>query len=201
MTISTLDQQTALIVVDLQNAIRSYPVVHPVADVFANAGALADAFRQNGLPVVLVNVAGGAPGRTETPRPAGGERPADALEFVPELHRSASDHVVTKRTWGAFTGTDLDAHLKSLGVTQVVLAGIATSAGVESTARHAHENGYNVALATDAMSDRSAEAHEYVVANVFPRIGETGTTAQLIELLEARGGAATGSAAAASATA
>ncbi|MFJ8893727.1 isochorismatase family protein [Leifsonia sp. NPDC102414] len=185
MTISTLDQKTALIVVDLQNAIRAYPVAHPTAEVFANAGALADAFRAHGLPVVLVNVAGGAPGRTETQRRATGERPADAMEFVAELHRAVSDHVVTKNTWGAFTGTDLDAYLKAEGVTQVVVAGIATSAGVESTARHAHENGYNVTLATDAMSDGKAEVHDFVVSNVFPRIGESGTTAEIIALLAA----------------
>lgn len=185
MTLSTLDQRTALIVVDLQNAIRAYPVANSAEEVFANAGALADAFRAHGLPVVLVNVAGGAPGRTETPRRPAGERPADAMEFVAELHRADGDHVVTKQTWGAFTGTDLHAYLTAEGVTQVVLAGIATSAGVESTARHAHENGYNVTLATDAMTDRSAEVHDYVVGNVFPRIGETGTTAEVIELLAA----------------
>ncbi|MGJ4843617.1 isochorismatase family protein [Leifsonia sp. Le1] len=188
MTISTIDTRTALIVVDLQNAIRAYHVAHPVEEVFANAGALADAFRAYGLPVVLVNVAGRAPGRIEAQpgaqaQSSTGERPADPLEFVPELHRAETDHVVTKRTWGAFTATDLDAYLRSEGVTQVVIAGIATSAGVESTARQAHEFGYNVTLATDAMSDRSAEAHDHVVSSVFPRIGETGTTAEVIELL------------------
>ena len=66
----------------------------------------------------------------------------------------------------------------------MVICGIATSAGVESTARHAHENGYNVTLATDAMTDRSLEAHDYVVTQVFPRLGETGTTAEIIELFE-----------------
>jgi nicotinamidase-related amidase len=184
MALSTLDNKTALIVVDLQNAILAYPVAHPNTDIIARSAELAEAFRANGLPVVLVNVAGGAPGRTETPRPAGGERPANAMEIVEGLNRSETDHLVTKRTWGAFTGTDLDEYLKGEGVTQVVITGIATSAGVESTARHAHENGYNVTLASDAMTDRSLEAHEYVVNNVFPRIGETGTTAEILELLE-----------------
>jgi nicotinamidase-related amidase len=184
MALSTLDKKTALIVVDLQNAILAYPVAHPNTDIIARSAELAEAFRANGLPVVLVNVAGGAPGRTETPRPAGGERPANAMEIVEGLNRSETDHLVTKRTWGAFTGTDLDEYLKGEGVTQVVITGIATSAGVESTARHAHENGYNVTLANDAMTDRSLEAHEYVVNNVFPRIGETGTTAEILELLE-----------------
>jgi nicotinamidase-related amidase len=183
MALSTLDPRTALIVVDLQNAILAYPVVHPNTEVIARAAELADTFRLHGLPVVLVNAAGGAPGRTETPRPAAGERPANALEIVPELNKSETDHLVTKRTWGAFTNTDLDEYLRGEGVTQVVVCGIATSAGVESTARHAHEYGYNVTLASDAMTDRSIEAHEYVVTQVFPRIGETGTAAEIIELL------------------
>jgi nicotinamidase-related amidase len=184
MALTTLDEKTALIVVDLQNAILAYPTAHPNTEIIARSGELADAFRAQGLPVVLVNVAGGAPGRTETPRPvAAGERPADAMQIVAGLNQTDTDHVVTKRTWGAFTGTDLDEYLKGQGVTQVVITGIATSAGVESTARHAHENGYNVTLASDAMTDRSLEAHEYVVGHVFPRIGETGTTAEIIELL------------------
>jgi nicotinamidase-related amidase len=184
MTLTTLDSKTALIVIDLQNAILAYPVAHSNTEVIARAAELADVFRSHGLPVVLVNAAGGAPGRTEAPPRAAGERPANALDIVPELGQSATDHLVTKRTWGAFTGTDLDAQLKAEGVTQVVVCGIATSAGVESTARHAHENGYNVTLATDAMTDRSLETHDYVVTQVFPRIGETGTTAEIIELLE-----------------
>jgi nicotinamidase-related amidase len=184
MALSTLDPKTALVVIDLQNAILAYPVVHPGADIIARSAKLADAFRAHGLPVVLVNVAGGAPGRTQMRRPAGGgELPANAMDIVGEMNKSETDHLVTKRTWGAFTGTDLDDYLKGEGVTQVIIAGIATSAGVESTARHAHENGYNVTLATDAMTDMSMEAHEHAVTYVFPRVGETGTTDEIIELL------------------
>ncbi len=186
MTVTTIDPKTALIVVDLQNAVMTIPVAHPNTEVVAHAAQLADAFRARGLPVVLVNAAGGAPGRTETPRRGSfGEGIEDPLGIVPELNQSATDHLVTKRTWGAFTATDLDEYLKSQGVTQVVVTGIATSAGVESTARHAHENGYNVTLATDAMTDRSTEIHDFVVTNVFPRIGESGTTAEIIALLPA----------------
>jgi nicotinamidase-related amidase len=185
MTLSTLDPRIALVVIDLQNAILAYPVVHPSTEIVARSAELADAFRARGLPVVLVNVAGGAPGRTQMQRRAGGGAiPANPLDIVAELKQSETDHLVTKRTWGAFTGTDLDEYLKGEGVTQVVITGIATSAGVESTARQAHENGYNVTLATDAMTDMSVDAHEHVVNYVFPRIGETGTTAQIIGLLD-----------------
>jgi nicotinamidase-related amidase len=183
MPVTTLDPRTALIVVDLQNGIVAFPVAHPIAAVVANAAALADAFRQRSLPVVLVNVTGGAPGRAEQSR-ALGEVPPGWADFIPELKQQSSDHVVTKRTWGAFTGTDLEAWLKGQGATQVVVCGVATSAGVESTARFAHELGFNVTLAIDAMTDMNPDAHTGSVTRVFPKLGETGTAAEIIALLD-----------------
>ncbi|WP_454726417.1 MULTISPECIES: cysteine hydrolase family protein [Cupriavidus] len=182
MTTTTLDTGTALIVIDLQQGIVSYPTVHPIGEVVRNASALAAAFRGHGLPVVLVNVAGGAPGRAEQARSLG-QLPPGWTDIVPELDRQPGDHLVTKRTWGAFSGTGLDAHLRGLGVTQVVLAGMSTSIGVESTARQAHELGYNVTLAVDAMTDTNADAHANSIARIFPRLGESGTTREIAELL------------------
>ncbi|MDE3141529.1 MAG: isochorismatase family protein [Pseudomonadota bacterium] len=182
MALTTLDAHIALIVVDLQKGIVALPTAHPIATVVQNARALADAFRGHGLPVVLVNVAGGAPGRTEQARRLG-ELPDDWTDLVAELDRQPQDHTVTKRTWGAFTGTDLAQHLKKLGVTQVVIAGVATSIGVESTARQAHELGFNVALAIDAMTDMSPEAHLNSITRIFPRLGETGTVREIIDQL------------------
>jgi nicotinamidase-related amidase len=183
MALTTLDPRTALIVIDLQKGIVAFPTAHPVADVIKNARALADAFRSRGLPVVLVNVAGGAPGRTEQPRRTG-DFPAGWTDLVPELNQQPQDHTVTKRTWGAFIATDLEEYLKSLGVTQVVVVGVSTSVGVESTARQAYERGLNVTLATDAMTDMNSDAHINSVTRIFPRLGETGTTQQIIALLE-----------------
>jgi nicotinamidase-related amidase len=113
----------------------------------------------------------------------GGERPKDWAELVPELNEQPGDIKITKRTWGAFHDTELDAKLKEQGVTQVVICGVATSAGVESTARSAHEHGYNVVLAADAMTDMSAEAHENSLERIFPRLGETGKTQDILDLL------------------
>ena len=190
MSISTLDPGTALIVIDLQKGILALPAAHPVADVVRHARALAAAWRRRALPVVLVNVAGGAPGRSEQTRDMS-QLPADWTELADELDAQPQDIRVTKRTWGAFTGTGLAEHLRARDVTQVVLAGVATSIGVESTARQAHELGLNVTLALDAMTDRSMEAHENSVTRIFPRLGETGTTAQIIALLQrGEGGAA-----------
>ena len=182
MALTALDANTALIVIDLQKGILGFPVVHPIGPILDNAAALAAAFRQRGLPVVLVNVTGGAPGRTDAPRMTG-PFPDGFADLVPELNVQPSDHRVTKQTWGAFASTDLAAWLKGQGVTQVVILGVSTSAGVESTAREAHAMGFHVTLVADAMTDRVAEAHDNSLGHIFPRLGEVGTTRALLELL------------------
>jgi nicotinamidase-related amidase len=183
MSLTTLDQRTALLVVDLQEGVISLPTVHPATDVVERAASLAKAFRAHGLPVVLINVAGGAPGRTELPRSTSKPKP-NWTDLVPQLQVSDDDHLVTKKSWSAFHGTVLDEYMRSVNVSQVVIAGIATSIGVESTARSAHDHGYNVTLATDAMTDLDAEAHYNTVERIFPKLGETGTTAALLTLLD-----------------
>lgn len=183
MALTTLDPNTALIVVDLQKGIVGYPFIHPIEQIVERSRALLDAFRQRGLPVVLVNVTGGAPGRTEQPRRSE-PFPAGWADLIPELDQQSSDIVVTKRTWGAFASTDLEARLKALKVTQVVITGVATGTGVEATARQAYEHGFNVTLAVDAVTDARPEAHDYSIKNVFPRLGETGTAQEIIKLLE-----------------
>lgn len=183
MTVTTLDPKTALVVIDLQHGIVGLPTVHPAAVVVKHAAALADAFRSHGLPVVLVTVSGAPSGRTEQPRNRA-QLSADWSELVPELNPQPQDHRIVKRQWGAFTNTGLDEYLKNLGITQVVIAGISTSIGVESTARHAHENGFNVTLAIDAMTDRNLDSHLNSITRIFPRLGETGTTQEIIDLLD-----------------
>ncbi|MGA0600423.1 isochorismatase family protein [Caulobacter sp. KR2-114] len=184
MTLTTLDRNTALLVVDLQKGILAPPLPPPVAAVAERTRALLDAFRARRLPVVLINAAGVAPGRTEQPRRVPATLPEGFADFLPELGQQPDDIVVTKFTWGAFATTDLDARLKALSVTQVVVTGVATGTGVEATARQAYEAGYNVSLAVDAMFDPRAEAHAYSVANVFPRLGETGTADEIVALLD-----------------
>ncbi|MEV5505712.1 isochorismatase family protein [Streptomyces orinoci] len=184
MPATTLDPRTALVLIDLQKGITALPTVHPAEEIVARGARLAAAFRAHGLPVVLVRVTGpGAPGRTEMP-PRQGEPPADFAELRPELGRQDGDIVVTKHTWGAFHATDLDLQLRRRGVTQIVLAGIATSIGVESTARAAHEHGYHVTVATDAVTDLDPETHRVSVTRILPRLAETDTTDAIIALLD-----------------
>lgn len=182
MALTTLDPCTALILIDLQQGITAMPTVHPVQEIVDRSARLAAAFRRRGLPVVLVNVTGGAPGRTEVSLD-GRERPADWAELRPELDAQEGDIRVTKQQWGAFYGTALDLELRRRGVTQIVLGGVATSFGVESTARAAHEHGYHVAVVSDAVTGPHADAHRHSLESVFPLLGETGTTEEILALL------------------
>lgn len=185
MAVTTLDPNTALILIDLQKGIVARDTrPYAPADVVAKAATLARAFRAKKLPVVLVHVTAGAPGRTEQPKPPA--PPADWADLVSELGRQPEDHVVEKKSWGAFAHTGLEEHLRAQGVTQVVIAGIATAIGVETTARQAYEAGFNVTLPIDAMTDLKAETHENSVTHIFPRLGETGTTEDVIGLLDLR---------------
>ncbi len=184
MPLSTLDPNTALIVIDLQKGIASGNLIHPIDDIIDRTRALLDAFRARNLTVVLVNVDGRAPGRTEQGSRSNLTFADDWTDLLPQLNQQPDDIVVTKRSWGAFATTDLESQLKARGVTQVVVTGIATSAGVEATARQAYEQGFNVTLAIDAMTDMREEAHQYSVSKVFPRVGETGSASEIISLLE-----------------
>ena len=98
-------------------------------------------------------------------------------------HLRGGRELQVRQRGSALFGTDLDVQLRRRGVTQIVLTGIATSIGVESTARDAYAMGYHVTLATDAMADRDAATHAHSVEKIFPRLGETGTTAEVLELL------------------
>ena len=185
MPLTVLDVSPALILVDLQAGAR-----RPGAEFSAvvdNAARLADAFRSRGFAVALVNVAGGAPGRTDVSAArssrARRERTEGWTDLLPELGSAENDILITKSRWGAFHDTALDQELRSRGVTQVVLGGVATSIGVESTARAAYEHGYDVVLATDAMFDSHADSHVNSIQRIFPRLGETTTTPLLVDAL------------------
>ena len=182
MPLTTLDTTAALIVIDLQKGIVALPTVHSTAEIVDRSAQLARAFRERGLPVVLVNVTAPAPGRTDA-GPRSFSFPDNWAELVPELEQQPSDYLVSKQRPGAFIGTGLDEYLRGRGVNQVFLTGIATGTGVEATARSAFDHGYNVVFVVDAMTDRDAEVHRHSIEKVFPRLGETDTTENVLKLL------------------
>lgn len=186
MALSQLDRNTALIVIDLQKGVVDLPSIDPIAAVIERTQELLEAFRNRNLPVVLVNVAGAVGGRTEQPR-RHYELPDDWTALIPELGVQASDLLMTKHSWGAFTNTALRQELERRSVTQVVMSGVSTSTGVEATARQAYELGLNVTFPLDAMTDPRAESQEYSRTHVFPRLGETGSTKDVLALLSQSG--------------
>ena len=162
--------RSALIIVDLMPRLVALELgPHRGADVVARAVRLAAAWREAGGTVVKVRV----------------ERPGVAVQppgsgFVPELEPGEGDIVVVKRTVGAFYGTDLADRLRERGIATVVLAGLATTMGVESTARAAADHGFEVLFAADAMSGMTAAEHEHALTVVLPRFGEVLTTGELL---------------------
>ncbi len=183
MPLTQLDPTSALVVIDLQKGIAALPAVHPFAEIVNRTAQLAKAFRQRGLPVVLVNATGTAPGRTDA-GPRTFSFPPDWTDLVPELEAIPGHHKISKERWGAFFGTSLDDYLRAEGVTQIVLTGVATSIGVESTARNAYDLGYNVTLVLDAMTDLNPDAHRNSIEKILPRLGETAATSDVLKLLE-----------------
>lgn len=179
--------RSALVLIDLQQGIMALPSApRPATEVLANGKILAERFRVVGAPVVLVTVgfaadfSDAAPGLVDqpAPRPAGGlpvdwSRLADGLEQPGDLR-------IHKQQWGAFSGTGLDQMMRRRGIDTLVVAGIATNFGVESTVRHGWELGYSMVVPEDACSTTTtAEAHEMTCRLILPRIARMTTVAAL----------------------
>jgi nicotinamidase-related amidase len=183
--------RTALVLIDLQQGVvgrllapRSGP------EVVRNAARLAARFRTLGATVVLVRVAFSPDAKDILTLPADvpmqfnvSALPPTWADMTPEIGPQPGDLVITKRQWGAFHGTELDLQLRRRNVRTIVLGGIATHIGVESTARSAYEHGYAQILVEDAMASTSAETHEFAVKNIFPRIGYVRSTEQVLAAL------------------
>jgi nicotinamidase-related amidase len=179
-------QKTALVLIDLQKGITAMPGGKEVVD---KAVKLVELFRRNDGFISFVRVSF-LDGKdvltpvTDEKTQASTNRPSGWDELVPELGVTENDYIVTKRQWGAFFGTDLDLQLRRRGIETIVLCGIATNIGVESTAREAFQLGYNQIFITDAMTTFSEEAHNATVKFIFPRIGRIRTTDEFIAQVE-----------------
>jgi len=169
-------KKTALVIIDLQKGIVGAPGGQAVVEKTAE---LVNVFRQNDGFIAFVKVSfhdGKDALKPLTDQPVHAlERPEDWDEFVPELGVTSNDYVVTKRQWGAFFGTDLDLQLRRRGIDTIVLCGIATNIGVESTAREAFQLGYHQIFIRDAMTTFSQEEHDATCKFIFPRIGKVRT--------------------------
>ena len=182
-------RSTGLVLIDLQRGIVAGGVApHSATHVLDRAGRLAVRCRAVGAAVVLVRVAYTIDGRDRLApwvdaAPWSGAVPADFSEIVPELGPREGDIVITKRQWGAFYGTELDLQLRRRHIRTLILGGIATNFGVESTARDAYERGYEQVFVEDAMAAPTAEAHRFAVTTIFPRIGLVRSTEDVLNAL------------------
>jgi nicotinamidase-related amidase len=180
---------TAFIVIDLQKGITTRPgAPHASSDVVARCAKLAAACRAKGALVVLVRVAFDAALRDRLTPPADQAMPSTPLppdwsELVPEMTPTPDDLVITKHQWGAFYGTELDLQLRRRGIRTLLMGGIATNFGVESTARDAWERAFHLVFIEDAMSTFDADAHRFSVTTIFPRLGRVRSSAQVLAAL------------------
>jgi len=189
--ISITPATTALVLIDLQRGIAGGTTVpHAASLVVQNAARLAQACRDAGVLVIFVRVDVGPGGilfprvNSDVPRPAFSTS-ADWSDLVPELGASERDVIVTKHQPNAFFATDLEIHLSRRGIRTIILGGISTNIGVESTARAAQERGYDQIFAEDAMAAREVDLHEFPVRRFFPTIGRVRSTADVVACLSA----------------
>ena len=184
-------RHTAVVVIDLQNGIVGRPggAPYPPTAVVANCTRILAAARAAGAQPVLVHVGGASDGAdrlhttTDQAWKLTGPMTPDWSELIPELGQQPGDVVILKRQWGAFYGTDLDLQLRRRGLTTIVLCGIATEFGVESTARDGYEHGYELIFAEDAMTGVTAESHLNSVERIFPRLGRVRSTEEIVVAL------------------
>lgn len=181
---------TAFVVIDLQSAIVAMSGPHGPPAV-KNCDAIAATLRARGGMVVWVRVgfrpdfadALRQPCDQPAARPEGG-LPPEWMAFDPILTIDPADHQITKRQWGAVQGTDLELQLRRRGVSTVIMGGISTNFGVESTARDLWELNYSLVFAEDAMASRTPEMHRFPVEHVFPRMGRVRSTEEVLAALE-----------------
>lgn len=166
-------KRTALVVIDLQNGIVNSPrLPHSGAEVVEKASNLIKAFSNKGALVVLVRVSsidGKDMIKPETDSASNSVKFSEGWDrFVPEIE-DKNAITITKRQWGAFHGTELDLQLRRRGIDTIVLCGISTSIGVDTTAREAYQHGYNQIFVEEAMTAGTKEEHDYVCKYIFPK--------------------------------
>jgi len=181
-------KKTALVLIDLQHGIVSVPTVpYPAADVVRRGNELAKAFRSQGAAVVYVRVdmANVLHPPVDQPMrdPKAPPPPPSASELVPDAGFQPGDTLITKRHWGAFAGTELEQVLRQRGVDTVVIGGIATNVGVESTIRQGTGLGFAFVVAEDACAGRDVDAHRFSMEKTFPRLACVRKTEEVIAAL------------------
>ena len=184
-------EKSALVLIDLQNGITAMGVStspYTSEEVIKNASKLVNAFSEKGAFIVLVRVStmdGKDMVKPKTDLKATGMKYSEGWDnLVPEISTTKNAHIVTKRQWGDFYGTDLDLQLRRRGIDTIVLGGVSTNIGVDTTAREAYQHGYHQIFVEDAMTALTKDEHDYVCKYIFPRIGKIRTTKEIVSSLK-----------------
>ena len=183
-------QKTSVVVIDLQKGITAIQAEPYTAEiVIENSARILTAAREKEMPVFLIHVTP-SPDLKDALKPVSetsfsfSKRDPSWSEYVPELNIKPGDFLITKHQWGAFYGTELDLQLRRRKIDTIILCGIATNFGVESTARYAYELGFNQIFVRDAMAARSKEEHEYPLKYIFPRMGLIRNTEEILKAIQ-----------------
>ncbi len=182
-------EKSALVLIDLQNGIVGRELSPYVSEeVIQNASKLVKAFNEKGAFIVLVRVStidGKDMVKPKTDLKAAGMKYPEGWDnLVPEIADTKNAHIITKKQWGAFYGTDLDLQLRRRGIDTIILGGVSTNIGVDTTVREAYQHGYNQIFAEDAMTAITKEEHDYVCKYIFPRIGKIRSTKEIVSSLK-----------------
>lgn len=177
----------ALVMIDLQQDIISEDF-EPTngTEIVRSAAYLAENVRAAGGVIVYVAHDGNRirPRRLVTDISyAQGTGEVESPTLASELTVLRGDVMISKRQWGAFYGTDLDQQLRAREVGTVILCGVTTNFGVESTGREAFQRGYQLIFASDAMGSIDRIHHDFSTQNVLPRIGCVRTSEQIVREL------------------
>jgi len=180
---------SALVLIDLQRSIVGRDTApYKAMDVVRNCAALAKTLRRAGALIVYVNVDVANFLKLPTDKslrdPHAPPAPAGASDIVPEAGMEPGDLRITKRQWGAFFGTDLEAQLRQRDIKTIILGGIATNYGVESTARAASGLGFELITVEDAITGLNAEAHRFACENILPYLGRMRSTREVLETFQ-----------------
>jgi nicotinamidase-related amidase len=184
-------RRSAVILIDFQKGTLAMPLApHAGDEIVANAVRLAEACAAAGGLVVRVRIDFSQSYVDRLKQPVDmpirlplGHPPVDFAEYPPSIAAIAADLTITKRQWSAFFGTELDLQLRRRGISTVVLAGIATNFGVESTARDAWFQNYSVVIAEDATTSLDAELHRFSIEKILPRLARIRSTGEIVGAL------------------
>jgi len=163
------------------------------SNIVANTVQLLQAARSAGLPVfyiqnsrrpdfadqkeVLTDAGGGVRGG-----PVIGTR---GWEILDEIKPEPNDYVVPKFRQGAFSSTTLDILLRARSIDTLLLCGVRTTVGIETTVRDGRDLGYNIVLVSDCTGGVSPEDHQWTLQRIFPMLARVRTHTQVAAMLGA----------------